>query len=303
MMWQQGWQTLEPVPGVFLDVFCALGDRPGKVVLVSAGVHGDEYEGPAAVEELVAELQARKLTGTVIGVPVMNPSAFSAGTRTNPCDGLNLARCFPGNRDGKPTERWAAAVFEGLAVHADYLIDLHSGGVDYLFVPLAGFYGDAADENPSYDAARHFGLPCVWQLPETPGVLSFEMHSRGAVVIGNEYLGAGQLAAAGVLAYKQGLLNCLSHWGFLRNHPRELTDQVVLKGNWQLSASSGLFRGHKQLGDLVRRGELIASVVDVRGSVMQEFHASDDGMVAALRSKAFIRSGDWAVLAGAIAHV
>ena len=39
---------------------------------------------------------------------------------------------------GSPTRQLAAAVFERLAAHADYLIDLHSGGVEYDFVVSPG---------------------------------------------------------------------------------------------------------------------------------------------------------------------
>lgn len=293
--WQSGWQIWEPLPGVALDVFCAMGRSPGKTALITAGVHGDEYEGPAAVLQLTRELDVDSLSGTVLAIPVLNPSAFIAGTRTNPEDGLNLARCFPGNPNGKPTERLAAALFERLAA-ADYLIDLHSGGVEYLFLPLAGFYGPAQDGNPSFESARHFGLPYLWQLPETPGVLSREIHKRGGVAIGNEYLGAGQLSSAGSKAYCEGIVHCLAHWGFCQCDSHVVTGQRILTGDWQLAVSSGLFIPEDGLGERVRAGEVIARTIDMRGGTLQQFMADRDGVLAALRSKAFIRQGDWAVL-------
>ncbi|MBV9223580.1 MAG: succinylglutamate desuccinylase/aspartoacylase family protein [Acidobacteriaceae bacterium] len=296
MKWQKGWQSWEPVPGIFLDVFCARGSRDGKTVVITAGVHGDEYEGPAAVMELARQLTKANLFGTVVAIPVLNPPAFIAGTRTNPEDGLNLARCFPGKVDGKPTERLAAALFEQLGTKTNYLIDLHSGGVEYVFLPLAGFYGPSEAGNPSYQSARCFGLPYLWQLPATPGVLSHEAHKRDAVAIGNEYLGAGKLSNAGVSAYCEGILRCLACWGLSATEFPPASGQKVLIGDWQLAARSGLFTAHVKLGEEVRAGTHVGSTLDMRGNVLEKFVAAHDGRVTALRSKAYIREGSWAVL-------
>jgi N-alpha-acetyl-L-2,4-diaminobutyrate deacetylase len=148
-------------------------------------------------------------------IPVANPFAFSAGARTSPGDGINLARVFPGKKDGTPTELLARFLFDEFASKVDYLIDLHSGGVEYEFFPVAGFYGRAGLENPSFRAARAMGLPALWQLPETSGVLSWEAARAGKVAIGAEYLGAGRLCGDGVQAYVRGIRRCLELWQML----------------------------------------------------------------------------------------
>jgi predicted deacylase len=97
---QQGWQHWRATPEVALHV-CALGSAAdGPTVLVSAGVHGDEYEGPAAAATVAQELRGKTLQGRVLLAPVMNPMARLSGTRITQEDGKNLARCFPGRRDG-----------------------------------------------------------------------------------------------------------------------------------------------------------------------------------------------------------
>ena len=156
-----------------LDVFLARGKQSSPLALLTAGVHGDEYEGPDAVAALTRALPLAGLNGSVVAIPVVNPMALSAGQRLAPVDGKNLARCFPGSPDGTPTERLAHAVFKTFAEPATHLIDLHSGGVEYLFVPVAGYYGPASGANPSYVSARPFGIECRWNLPVTKGVLSY----------------------------------------------------------------------------------------------------------------------------------
>ena len=166
---------------------------------MTAGIHGDEYEGPAAVRSLIRTVLPDMVIGEVALAPVANPTAFTAGTRTNPEDGKNLARTFPGNPHGSPTDRLAAALWSELIVGGQYLIDLHSGGIEYDFLPVAGFYGPANKENSSFAAAVQFGLPALWQLPPTRSVLSYEFATAGGVGVGCEYRGAGRLDREGRL--------------------------------------------------------------------------------------------------------
>ena len=208
-----------------------------------------------------------------------------------------MARTFPGNANGSPTERLAAAIFD-VARHVDLLIDLHSGGVEYQFVPLAGFYGEPVAGNPSFDAARRFGLPYAWQLPPTSGVLSHECYKLGITVVGCEYLGAGQLSEAGVSAYVAGVLSCLAWSGISPNGAALPPDGDVVTGDWMLASVEGVFRARCRLGDEVAAGNTLAEIQNARGVVCQRFVAQAPGRVLALRSKAYIRAGDWGVLIG-----
>ena len=288
----EGWSEL--VPGV--EVFFRQGSKPGPLALIAAGIHGDEYEGPAAVAALAHDLASAPIAGSIAAIPVANPMSWRAAQRTSPEDGLNLARTFPGKQNGSATQRLAAALFD-LASQADYLIDLHSGGVEYLFLPLCGFYGEPNAANPSFAAARRFGLPVLWQLPPTAGVLSAEFWRRGTAVVGCEYLGAGQLSHAGADAYRRGALSCLAHWGFLPDAFLQPESGVACTAEWQFAAATGMFVAHCALGETVMPGRLLAEIKDRRGDVLQSFHASQDGgFVLAIRSKAYVSPGNWGVL-------
>lgn len=296
------WNTLSVDVGLgaplVLDAFLCRGISPKPLAVVTAGVHGDEYEGPAAISQLSTKLQPEKMRGSLIAIPVANPMAFSAAERLSPSDGRNLNRTFPGNSTGSPTERLAAWLFDNLVQEADYLIDLHSGGVAYRVGPLAGFYGQPVPGNPSFDAARLFGLAFLWQLPETAGVLSHEAWKRGVVSIGTECLGAGQLSAEGTSSYVSGILSCLALWGICPEGRVFPDAGTVLVGDWDPASTTGLFRVYCQLGDKCAPGQLLAEVFDVRGRVLQQFVCVSSGIVLGLRSKAWIQEGDWGVLVG-----
>jgi predicted deacylase len=282
---------------VVVDVFACAGQRPGPSVLVVAGVHGDEYEGPSAIAQFVDTLSPENVRGTVVVIPVANPLAFAAGTRLSPIDGLNMARVFPGKEDGMPTERLAYFLFHQFANKADYLIDLHSGGVEYEFLPVAGFYGVPKPENPSFQAARTMGLPALWQLPETAGVLSREATRAGKVAVGAEYLGAGRVSEEGVQAYARGIQRCLQLWQVLEpSSSPEVPEPRVFADDWLLAAATGIFRAGRKLGDNVVAGEELATIMGYRGEVLAQLVAPHEGVVLGLRSKAYITAGSWAVL-------
>jgi predicted deacylase len=280
-----------------IDAYMCRGAQLQPLALITAGVHGDEYEGPAAIAALARLLDPHTLAGSVIAVPVVNPMAFTAAQRLSP-DGGNLARTFPGIVGGTPTGQLAAWFFERVAKCASHIIDLHSGGIDYRFLPLVGFYGAPATGNPSFDAARHFGLEHLWQLPETPGVLSCEAWKLGITAIGAEYLGAAQLSPAGVTAYTNGVLSCLAEWGIARPSSSLEPSGHAFQGDWQLAAATGVFQARCTLGDSVQRGDCLAEITDARGSVLQRFTSATAAIVLGLRSKARIRENESGVLTG-----
>src|SRR5262245_27749415 len=87
-----------------LPLLVARGAAPGKTIVVLGGVHGDEYEGMAAVRAVFRSLDPAEMRGTFLGVPVCNPPAFAAAARASPLDGQNLARVFPGSPAGTISE-------------------------------------------------------------------------------------------------------------------------------------------------------------------------------------------------------
>jgi len=300
---QASWKTVALDLGdgtvTALDVYVCVGIDSGPTALVVAGVHGDEYEGPAAIGQLINALTPQYVSGSVWLIPVANPWAFAAGTRTSPGDRVNLARVFPGNSSGTPTQRLAYLLFSLFAEKADYLIDLHSGGVEYEFLPVGCFYNKPGVDNSSYRAACAFGLPNLWRLPETPGVFSREFQKCGKVAIGAEYLGGGRLSKEGVLAYARGIKSCLSLWNMWKGEPFPAgTVARIYENDWILAPVQGLFHALCGLGDHVRRGDELAIIRNLRGEVLVSVIAEHEGVVLGLRSQAHILEGNWSVLVG-----
>ena len=95
--------------------------------------HGNEYEGPVVLKHLLREIKLEDVRGRIILVPVLNPSAFHAGTRESADDGANLNRAFVDGAGITPafagiTHRIAAFVRQFIWPRVHVVIDLHSGG-------------------------------------------------------------------------------------------------------------------------------------------------------------------------------
>ena len=140
----------QPIQGMRL-----VGKKAGKTLVVTAGVHGDEYVGIQAVRELLRQLSPGELSGQVIFVPVVNAGGFFAGTYRVPEDGENLNRCFPGAKGETYTWNMASALEAALYPQADFLLDLHGGGIYETMEPLAFFPVDAGERVKS--VARQAG--------------------------------------------------------------------------------------------------------------------------------------------------
>ena len=207
---------------VAVTLFVATGVRPGPTLAVLGAVHGNEYEGPVTIANLLATLDSAVLAGTLIAVPVANPPAYMAGTRTSPLDGLNLARTFPGNSVGTASERLAWLLAEEVIGVADALIDLHSGGGASDMALLVGYpaLGDAASRR-SRELAIAFGAPVIWEHPEvSPGRTLLGRLRSGIPCLYTEAGGGGIAPEEVVRCYLEGVQRVMIALGMLAWHAR-----------------------------------------------------------------------------------
>src|SRR5579871_914000 len=69
-----------------LPVLLVRGAARGQCLVVTAGVHGDEYEGVHTILALYQGLDPARMAGDLLAVPVANPPAFWNLSRTSPLD-------------------------------------------------------------------------------------------------------------------------------------------------------------------------------------------------------------------------
>ena len=206
-----------------------IGTTDGPHLLITGGVHGDEFEPMAAIRRLMREVDPVQLRGRLTLVPVVNEAAFLRGARTAE-DERDLARTCPGRPDGSVTEQTAHAISQ-LIRTADYFIDLHTGGTTMSVLPLTGYklVPDEAVRETQRRMAHAFNLPLVWGTDyRLEGRTLSVARDAGVPAIYAEYLGRGLCDPAGIDAYVEGCLNVMAELDMLdRERPASRVERTV----------------------------------------------------------------------------
>ncbi len=289
-----------PFPGVTV----LRGQADGPHVLLLAGVHGDEYEPMVAVSDLGRELPPLLKRGKVSLVAQANPGACSLGQRCGQ-DGLDLARVCPGKAEGSPTEQ-AAWQVSGLIRSADYLVDMHTGGVMYDIFPLAGYmlHNDARVLALQREMAQAFNLPVVWGTdPDPDGRTLSVARDAGIPAVYLEYGGGTGFRAGVAEAYRAGFINLLRYLGMADGAPSAIPaserywvedsrkDSGYLQGKMR-SPAAGIFMAEARIGDRVAKGRRWGVVRDVASGRDVEVLADCDGLAFLLRNLIRVEAGD-----------
>lgn len=270
---------------------------PGPTVVVLGGVHGNEVGAIVAAGRLT-QSQLPLRSGKLLVAPVTHESAYAADSRVGPADGLNLARVFPGRPDGTPTERLAHLVTEQLLRHADVLVDLHTSSPETDMPLFAGCLDDgSAAATRAVELTVAFCTPVLWTHARLgPGRSLTAAHQFGIPAIYVESPVGGVLDVVHLEAYESGLHRVLEALGMMADAPPGRPSRLWLHGDGDVDAFSqvkvdGLFRAETALLDRVEKGQVVGTVVDTRGQLLEEVRAGDTGHVATLRRIAHVRPG------------
>lgn len=286
---------------------CVVNGGPGPTALVTGANHGDEYEGPIAIRQLINSATPEATSGRLILIPQLNMPAFEAATRTSPIDGVNLNRAFPGIATGTLTQRLAAFVNDHLIPPADLVIDFHSGGktLDFLPMAISHILDDAAQDARCAAAARAFGAPYTARLREIDdaGMFDGAAERAGKTFVTTEIGGAGTSTPASASVALDGLLRTLAHHGILSAAPApapsrglDLSDPL----GFHFSTRGGLFHPLATLGDIVVQDQPLAHIYATQDlqSPPHTIHAQRSGLLSARHVPGLIKPGDCAFVVG-----
>jgi predicted deacylase len=287
--------------GVGFDAFIWRGG-PGPVLLVNGATHGDEYEGPTALQLWAERWRPARLRGTVVMVPVLNEAAFFAGQRCHPGDGGNLARAFPGRRAGAPTARLAHLFDTGLLAQCTHYLDLHSAGAAYELKPWVGYitHRDRQIERAQQAMAACFDRFWCWAGPYLPGRTLSAAHDRSIPGIYVECQGAGGVAAEDLRALDAGLRRLLAKLG-LAGAPRALRPQLRRitrdKDEAHLQVHhpapyAGLFVPAVHVAQAVKKNFVLGRVLALDGKRTATILAERTGRIVLLRRQRSVQRGD-----------
>lgn len=276
----------------------------GPKLMLSAGNHGDEYEGQVVLTRLIQDLQPEDIHGTLFILPALNLPAVLGATRVSPLDTGNLNRVFPGDPNGGPTWKIADYVENVLLPMVDVVADFHGGGASLDYRPHASthFSADASPEHKQkcLDIVRKLGVPhvMIFERRTGGGGLPDAAVRQGVISIGGEYGGKASVARPGVALVQQAvarLLACLGMKGELPAHiPAPTTMHVFGPDAHAYAPEPGLFEPATELGDSVRKGDLCGHLLfpENPARLPIEVVFNGDGDVVCKRHPGRVEAGD-----------
>ncbi|WP_427018752.1 succinylglutamate desuccinylase/aspartoacylase family protein [Pseudarthrobacter sp. P1] len=288
-----------------------LAGSDGPTVLLTAGTHGDEYEGQVLLHELIRTLDPGSIRGRIIVLPSLNVLAVREGTRVSKVDGANLNRALPGNAAGGPTEQIARILDAGLLPLADFALDIHSGGSVNEYVPSVFVYAGPTREvwDRKVAAVEAFGQPyCVVVEPNyVSGSISGAADRAGVLMISTELGGRGTVNRRLLADARTGLYNLLAHVGVLDGgtpqsggatggdgrHRKDVAYVQLGAGAAVMARAGGLFEPAVDLGQRVGAGDLVGRVhfTEELDRPASEYRAHIDGLIATLRHPTLVQTG------------
>ena len=284
------------VPGTPVEMPTTLicGQKPGKNILITGGVHGGEYPCIETAIRLAGQLEPSEISGTLLIIHPVNTPAFLARMQYyGPYDGKNLNRVFPGKAKGTVSERIAYSVHQ-LQQRADFYIDLHGGDIHEALIPFV-IYSKVGEEKvtqASKEASVALGFPYV------VGSVSDNGSIGGAAAVGTpgflaELGMCGRWSEEEVHTYVEAVRNVLRYLGTLEGEVVEnLGVQFMDKMSVLKAQHDGCWYPFKALEDEVKKGEKIGEIRDFFGQTLSEYYAETDGLLLYLVTSLAIMNGD-----------
>jgi len=284
------WSATELFEGVPVStpVLVVNGRSPGPTLCLTAAVHGDELNGIEVVRRVLHSLDPAKLSGTVIGVPIVNLQGFRRGSRYLP-DRRDLNRYFPGNADGSAASRIAYSFFNEVVAHCDALVDLHTGSFERANLPQ--LRADLAHPDIR-TLTMGFGATVILHSTPARGTLRDAATNAGIAAVTLEAGGPSVLELKEVkhgvkgietLLNTLGMLKKLSLWGD--------PEPIYYRSTWVRADRGGILLSDVSLGATIEKGELLGTITDPMNNASSAMLASYSGRIIGMARNQVVMPG------------
>ncbi|MFD2167631.1 succinylglutamate desuccinylase/aspartoacylase family protein [Thalassotalea euphylliae] len=276
---------------VHLPVYIIRGKRPGPTMFISAAVHGDELNGIEIIRRLI-NLKGFKITaGTLIAVPMVNVYGVVNQSRYMP-DRRDLNRSFPGSAKGSLAARVANIFLKEIVSHCDYGIDLHTGAIHRSNLPQ--IRAQLQDEE-TLELAKAFGVPVILNSEIIDGSLRDAAVDSKTKVLLYEAGEALRFDEFSIRAGIKGIVNVLRHLKMMRkgrSSKKQINYFVANNSSWVRANASGIVSHHFQLGDQVKKGEVLADIGGPYGEALGEVVATKSGVIIGKQNIPLVQEGE-----------
>lgn len=265
------------------------GKKDGPVLLLMAGLHGDELNGVETIRRLITGKFLNPLRGTIIAIPILNVYGFINFSRDVP-DGKDVNRSFPGHEHGSLASRVAYHFMRDIFPHVDYGVDFHTGGASRSNFPqLRCVLSNQRNE----ELARAFAPPFILDSRLRDRSLRKSAELAGKTIIVFE---AGESLRFDELAINEGMngvLRLMYHLNMTKIHKPATNETITLHDStWVRARYAGLFRYFIQNGARVEQNQVIASISGPYGEFEKKIKSPRTGYVIGVNNMPIVNQGD-----------
>ena len=275
---------------VEIPVVVQRGKTDGPVLLLLAGVHGDEVNGIDTVRRILKDMEERPLeSGTLVAIPVLNVFGFLAMQRELP-DGRDLNRFFPGSATGSLASRLAHALVSEVLPAVDVVIDLHSGADQrYNHPHLRYTEGDAS----SLAMAEVFDPPLLLKASLRERSLRSHLQGKGKSYMLYEGGMARSMDEDAIRVAHRGISRVMEHLGLWKGPSDKRQGAAMLNSSkWVRSPMAGLFHPVVENGSRVEVGMVMGLVSDPYGEMVTQVRATFAGNLICVNISPVVNQGD-----------
>jgi hypothetical protein len=255
---------------------------------LTAAVHGDELNGIEMVRRVMHDLEPKKMSGAIIGVPIVNVQGFRRGSRYLP-DRRDLNRYFPGNPSGSAAARIAHSFFTHVISNCHALIDLHTGSFERSNLPQ--IRADLRDPDV-VTLTQGFGSMVILHSSPVAGSLRYAATAAGIPTVTLEVGGPLQLELNEVKHGVKGIRTLINTLGMVRK-VRLWGDPepVYYRSSWVRADNGGILLSDVVLGSTVRKGDLLGTITDPMSNASSEVLSPHSGRIIGMARNQVVMPG------------
>ncbi|MEM8509131.1 MAG: succinylglutamate desuccinylase/aspartoacylase family protein [Bacteroidota bacterium] len=262
--------------------------RPGPIVLLQAGLHGDEINGVETLRRMLEHNDFDIIKGTVMVVPILNIFGFIHFSRDVP-DGKDVNRSFPGSKTGSLASRIAYHYTQQILPQIDFGIDLHTGGAQRHNFPQVRY---TEDDPQSRKLAQRFAAPFLFSSNLIRGSFRKTAHRMGKSIIVYEAGESMRFNEKAIQMGREGIRKVLVGFGMLENKIKPSTTIHLTSRKWVRASKAGMFIPEVKNGSVIRKGQQLGSIVDTYARKNKSIKAPFDGYVFCINHQAVVNQGD-----------
>lgn len=289
------------------------GAKPGPRLYLGAAIHGDEVNGIAIVAKVIAALDPAQLAGSIVCVPVQHPLAFYADHRfpvsqfmKSPLDQapIDAWTVFPGDVKGNLAQIVAGKLF-ALIRECSCAIDIHTPTRGGRYVPIAIL--PSMSLGPSAERALWLAEQCATGfivrgergMYVSRGISCVEATAAGVPAFTFEIGEGGRLEQSVTDEGARCITNALIGLGMIEGERTLPSVAHMMSDFLGLRASKGgLLRTEVELGAVVERNQLLATIVDIWGDTVETIRAPVAGVFVRSTTLSNVSTGERAATLG-----